>query len=114
MWNIISLISIIFNVILFVWTFYYYLENRKLRGFEIDKNIKLKETEIKELNEWHEKEKEELPEKLQNEGRLTSGFKKAEEKKLQLKYENKKAILKAELKYLKKLKKYKWLFSKDC
>jgi hypothetical protein len=114
MWNVISLISIIFNVILFVWTFYYYLENRKLRGFEIDKNIELKDLEIKELKEWYKKEEKELPEKLQSEGRLTTGFRKEEEEKLKLKYENKKTILKAELKYLKKLKKYKWLFSKDC
>lgn len=51
-----------------------------------------------------------MPEKLQKEGRFTSGFKEEEEKELKLKYENKKAILKAELKYLEKLKKYKWFF----
>jgi len=114
MWNVSFIISIIFNVILFIWTFYYYLENRKLRGFEIDKNIELKEIEIKELKEWYKKEKKELPEKLQSMGRGTSGFVEEEKEELKLKYENKKAILNAELKYLKKLKKYKWLFSKDC
>jgi len=111
MWNV---ISTIFNVIFFGWTIYFYLENRKLRGFEIDKNIELKKREIKELEQLYTKEKKELPEKLQSMGRLTSGFKEEEEKELKLKYENKKAILKAELKYLKKLKKYKWFFSKDC
>lgn len=49
MWNVSFIISIIFNVILFIWTIYFYLENRKLRGFEIDKNIELKNIEIKEL-----------------------------------------------------------------
>ena len=108
MWNV---ISTIFNVILSILTIYFYLENRKLRGFEIGKNIELKEIEIKELEQLYTKEKKELPEKLQSEGRLTSGFKEEKEKELKLKYENKKAILNAELKYLKKLKKYKWFFS---
>jgi len=57
MWNV---ISIIFNVILFGWTIYLYLENRKLRGFEIDKNIKLKKREIEELEQLYTKEKKEL------------------------------------------------------
>jgi len=108
MWNVISIISKFLNVILFVWT------NRKLKGFEIDKNIKLKEMEIKELKEWYKKEKKELLEKLQSMGRLTSGFKEGGEKEIRRKYENKKAKLNIELSHLKKLKKYKWFFSKDC
>ena len=107
MWNILSKIL---NVILFIWTIYLYLENRKLRGFEIDKNIELKKIEIKELKQLYTKEKKELPEKLQSMGRLTSGFKEAEEKELKLKYENIFDKLNEELSYLKKLKKYKWLF----
>ncbi|MGB3346444.1 MAG: hypothetical protein WBA71_04235 [Candidatus Humimicrobiia bacterium] len=114
MWNVSFIISIIFNVIFFGWTIYFYLENRKLRGFEVGKNIELKEIEIKELEQLYTKEKKGLPEKLQSMGRLTTGFKEEGEKEIKLKYENKKTKLNIELSHLKKQKKYKWLFSKDC
>ena len=110
MWNV---ISTIFNVILSILTIYFYLENRKLRGFEIGKNIELKEIEIKELEQLYTKEKEELAEEMQSRGAFTSGLKEGKEKELKLKYENKKAKLNTELSHLKKLKKYKWFFRKD-
>lgn len=110
MWNVSFIISIIFNVILFIWTIYFYLENRKLRGFEIDKNIKLKKIEIKEHEQLYTKEKKESLQKLQSRGRITTGFKEEKEKELKLKYKNIFDKLNEELSYLKKLKKYKWLF----
>jgi len=108
MWNV---ISTIFNVFLSILTIYLYLENRKLKGFEIDKNIELKKIEIKELKQLYTKEKKELAEELERRGRTTTGFKEEGEKEIKLKYENKKAKLNTELSHLKKLKKYKWLFS---
>jgi Zn/Cd-binding protein ZinT len=111
MWNALSKFL---NVIFFIWNIYLYLENRKLRGFEIDKNIKLKKREIEELKQLYKKEKKESLQKLQSMGRITTGFKEEKEEELKLKYENKKAKLNTELSHLKKQKKYKWLFSKDC
>jgi len=111
MWNV---ISTIFNVIFFGWIIYYYLENRKLKGFEIDKNIKLKKREIEELEQLYPKEKKELAWELERRGRTTTGFKEEGEEELKQKYENKKTKLNIELSHLKKQKKYKWLFSKDC
>jgi len=122
MWNVIStifnvilfVISIIFNVILFGWTIYLYLENRKLRGFEIDKNIKLKKREIEEQNRLYQNRKKELAGELERKGQTTSGIKIEKERDLELEFKNKFDKLNIELSHLKTLKKYKWLFSKDC
>ncbi|GAH65980.1 unnamed protein product [marine sediment metagenome] len=119
MWNVIStifnvilfVISIIFNVILFGWTIYLYLENRKLRGFEIDKNIKLKKREIEEQKRLYQNRKIELAGELERKGQTTSGIKIEKERDLELEFKNKFDKLNIELSHLKKLKKYKWLFS---
>ncbi|MBA7695133.1 hypothetical protein ES703_103755 [subsurface metagenome] len=107
MWNVISKI---FNVILSILTIYLYLENRKLKGFEIDKNIELKKIEFKEQEQLYTKERKESAEELQSRGLTTTGFKEEKEKELKLKYKNIFDKLNTELIYLKKLKKYKWLF----
>ncbi len=107
MWNVISKI---FNVILSILTIYLYLENRKLKGFEIDKNIELKKIEFKEQEQLYTKERKESAEELQSRGRTTTGFKEEKEKELKLKYKNIFDKLNTELIYLKRLKKYKWFF----
>jgi predicted ATP-binding protein involved in virulence len=99
MWNI---ISIILNILLGLGGFYLYLENKKLKRFEIDKNIKLKEIEIRE-------QQEEYQNRL-NDPVWSYNFKWRD-------YEREKTNiidkLNAELEHLKKLKKYKWLFGKN-
>lgn len=49
--------SYILNIILGLLTIYFYFENRRLKGFEIDKEIKLKEIAVKELERQHNEQK---------------------------------------------------------
>lgn len=107
MWNILSKIL---NVILFIWTIYLYLENRILKGFEIDKNIELKKIEIKEQKRLYKNRKEKLAGEMERRGLTTSGLKIEKERDLELEYKNIFDKLNEELSYLKRLKKYKWLF----
>lgn len=86
MWDI---FSIILNIILGLSAIYLYLENRKLKGFEIDRDIELKEIEIVELS------------RRSNE--ILDGW---------YVYQNSFNKIEAELNYLKRLKKYRWIFSK--
>lgn len=106
-----NVISVIFNVIFFGWIIYYYLENRKLKGFEIDKNIELKKIEIKEQKRLYQNRKIELAGEIERKGWTTSGKKIEKERDLELEYKNIFDKLNEELSHLKKQKKYKWLFS---
>jgi len=82
------------NLLLGLWVFYLYLENRKLKGLEIDKDIKIKEIEIEDFKNYTR-----TPEYIVKEVRGNL-------------YENKLDKLNAELEHLKKIKRYKWIFSK--
>lgn len=109
MWDILSKIL---NIILGLLTIYFYLESRKLKGFEIDKNIKLKEIEIEELKRWYPKKKEDLDNEMAKRGPTFSSIRNKAERDLEQEYKNKLDKLEAKLTYLKKLRRYKWIFSK--
>lgn len=110
MWNTISKIL---NILLGLWVFYLYVENRRLKGFEIDKDIKLTELEIEKLTKDHQMnfqarlsasysfDYSELPYKRL----IKNGLEDNE-------YENKIKELKTKLQHLKRLKRYRWIFSK--
>jgi hypothetical protein len=85
--------STILNIILGLSTIYLYLENKKLKGFEIDRDIELKKIELQQLNQR---------------GPGTASFYYHSEEN----YSSNLDKINAELNYLKKLKKYRWIFSK--
>ncbi len=109
MWDIISKIL---NGILGLMTVYLYLENRKLKGLEIDKEIEIKRIEIAELKNEYLKDQENIKADMARRGLTFSGIRTKIENVLRVKYDNKIDKKKAELTYLEKLKKYKWIFSK--
>lgn len=102
------------NIFLGLWVIYLYLENRKLKGIEIDKNIKLKEIEIKELEQWILKENKKINNELDYliPGIKPQGIRSQTRIDLEEEYIYKLAKLKAELIFLNRLKYYKWIFSK--
>jgi hypothetical protein len=85
--------STILNIILGLSSIYLYLENRRLKGFEIDRDIELKEIELQELNQR---------------GPGTAAFYHEEGKNYCISLNK----INAELNHLKRLKKYRWIFSK--
>ncbi|MCX6759007.1 MAG: hypothetical protein NT012_00330 [Candidatus Nealsonbacteria bacterium] len=109
MWDTLSKIL---NVVLGLWGICLYAENRKLKGFKIDKEIKLKELEIEEVKRWYPKRKEELDNEMAERGLAFSGIREKANADLKKEYENKLSKLETELIYLNKLKRYKWIFSK--
>jgi hypothetical protein len=88
MWDLISKIT---SVLFGFSTFYFYLENRKLKSFEFEKEAKIKQAELKNL-------------KAQRHSYLAID----EDDDLGCKIKKKEA----ELEYYQKMKKYKWIFSK--
>lgn len=104
--------STILNIILGILTVYFYLENTKLKGFEIDRDIELKKIEIDELVMWYTKRKEELDNEMADRGLTSSSIRNEANDNLIKEYKNKCNKLRAELDYFKRLKKYKWIFSK--
>ncbi len=104
--------STILNIILGILTIYFYLENIKLKGFEIDRDIKLKKIEIDDLAMWYTKRKEELDNEMAERGLASSGIRDEANANLVRGYKNKRNKLQAELDYFVRLKKYKWIFSK--
>jgi len=105
-------ISNILNIILGILTIYLYIENRRLKGFEVGKNIEVKKLEIEELERNFPLDKERLDEEFNRRGAYHSGGRARAQQYLSKDYENKKGRLSAELEYLRKLKRYKWIFSK--
>jgi len=98
--------STILNIILGILTVYFYLENRKLKGFEIEKNLKIKKAELIKLEDDHF---------LKSSGSVHSSsfnFSIYETEKETNEFNYKKICLMAKIKYLKKLRQYKWLFTK--
>ena len=109
MWD---MLSKILNLTLGCLTIYLYVENRKLRKYEIDKEIDLKKIEIDDLREWHKKQKETTDLDMNKKGLTFSGMRIKEHETLKREYERKSKKIQAELNYLEKLKAYKWIFSK--
>ncbi len=101
MWDILSKIL---NIILGVLTIYLYLENKKLKDFEIDKNINLKEIEIRDLELWRRKQQEKIANEMAEKGFSSSGINMKAQGELEGEYKNKRDGLEAELTYLKRLK----------
>lgn len=104
--------STVLNIILGILTIYLYFENKKLRGFEIDRDIKLKKIEIDELAMWYTKRKEELDNEMAERGLASSSIRNEANANLVKEYKNKRNKLQAELDYFERLKKYKWIFNK--
>lgn len=104
--------SKILNIILGLWTIYLYLENRKLKGFEIDKNLEIKKVELEELETKYKKEKENLIGSFAARGLYSSGTRIKAEQDLDNEYQRKIKKIKSEIEYLERLKRYRWLFSK--
>lgn len=109
MWNI---LSIIINIILGLLSIYFYFENKKLKGFQIERDISIKKAQIKELELWRKRKKREIDEEMAKRGLTFSGIRNAADKEFVKEYENRKVKLDAQLNYLEKLNKHKWLFSK--
>jgi len=103
MWDILSKIL---NVFLGLWVFYLYLENRKLKRFDIDRDIKLKQHEI---NMYNEDRRNKICSPSFTSVFGADGFNFAEYDK---EYGDKVSRLTIELEYLKRLKKYRWPFGK--
>ena len=94
MWD---LLPKILSIILGLLTIYLYLENRKLKGFEIDRDIELKEIELRELKQR---------------GPGTAAFYNEKNYLNVENYSNCLDKINAELNHLKSIKKYRWIFSK--
>lgn len=105
MWD---LTSKILNIALGLLTIYFYVENRKLRGFEIEKDIELKKLEIVELDRQYRRDFGELGGVRSYQFEINSD----DLDDSRSKFLNKASRLKEELKYLEKLKKHRWIFSK--
>ncbi|MDD5738978.1 MAG: hypothetical protein PHY72_03605 [Candidatus Pacebacteria bacterium] len=88
MWDIISKIT---SILLGFSTLYFYLENRKLKSFEFEREAKIKQAELKNS-------------KSQRHSYLTV----EEDDDLGCKIKKKEA----ELEYFEKMKNYRWIFSK--
>jgi len=106
--------STIINIILAVITTYFYLESRKLKKFKIDRDIELKEIEIEEMKREHLNEVGQIKlgcTKYTEDGSpipiMTTAYAECDNR-----YNNKFKKLEADLEYLNKLKKYRWIFSK--
>ena len=107
-----NMVSKILNIILGLLTIYLYLENRKLKGFEIDKNLEIKKVELEELETEYKNEKENLIGSFATRGLYSSGTRIKAEQDLDNDYQRKIKKIKSEIEYLEKLKRYRWLFSK--
>jgi len=105
--KIIDIIRYIIDAGLLMSAIYFYIENRKLRGFEIDRDIKIKKAEIKELNNQYKQEKNEV-----ERGIVIGGFDPNDIMSMEEKYYSKFEKIWAEQQYLERLKKYRWIFSK--
>lgn len=91
----------ILNIVLLI---YFYFENRKLKGFEIKKKLAVKRAELRKLINNHD---------LESTGMAACYYRPSEEiRKKEDDFYYRESCLEAEIKYLKKLKKYKWLFGK--
>lgn len=109
MWDTLSKIL---NLTLGCLTVYLYAENRKLKKYEIIKDIELKGIEIEDLKEWYKKRKEEVDSDFSKRGLTFSGMRVEELETLKREYTRKCSKIQAEINYLKKLQKYRWIFSK--
>lgn len=109
MWDFLSKIL---NVLLGLVTIYFYIENRKLKGFELDRDIGIKRLEIDELKRWYPREKEKLAETMASRGLAFSGIRNREESELEKQYQGKILKLTHELEYLERLRRYRWIFNK--
>lgn len=98
-----GVISVILNFILGFWGLYLYLENKKLKNFESQKNLKHKIIELDELEQWYRREQNNIV-GLNRDLKLIH---------LDIDYQNKKLKLEAEVRYYEQINNYKWLFSKN-
>ncbi len=99
MWNILDKIIIIISAL---WILYLYIDNRRFKGFDIDKKIKLLEVEIEKCN----------AERLNESDHPRISLEPFDYNKRNIEYKSKIEKLVIELKYLQRLKKYRWIFSK--
>jgi hypothetical protein len=107
-----DLILKILNVVQFLLLIYFYIENRRLKGFETEKNLKLKKLELKELNKKYKKDQSKINNKAAARGVYHSGIRIDNLSSLKEQFEIDEGKLTAEIEYLERLKKYKWIFSK--
>lgn len=112
MWEIMEFIPIVLTIIFGLSSLYLYLENKKLRGFELEKEIGLKRLEIEELLICYSKRKEELVNDLASRGIASSSNVGKVEEDLKKEFQNKLNKLNAKIAYLDKLRRYKWIFSR--
>jgi len=93
----------------FFWNFFLYRKNKKLKEFDVDKQIKLKWVEIDEVEEKHEAEKNELADNYEKDElqygtseSLADAYDKAEEKMI-ARHIREREVKNIELDYLQKL-----------
>ncbi|MFH1129438.1 MAG: hypothetical protein V1686_01760 [Patescibacteria group bacterium] len=111
MWNI---IRYILEVALGFSAIYFYIENRRLKGFEIERDIDLKEIELDELNRQYLKETGDEINRLEKGlgGHWGISMDGAVDIGLKNKYDIKIKKVNAEKEYLYKLRDYRWIFSR--
>ena len=109
MWNSLSKIL---NIVLGLLTLYFYIENRKLRRYEIDKDIEVKKIEIRELRRSLRIAREKMNEDMAQMGLAYSSIREKNDIELQAEYGDKEDKLKSKLSYLEKLRSYRWIFTK--
>lgn len=109
MWDFFSKVL---NIVLGLLSLYFYFENRKLKSFQVDRDLEIKKLELQELRTEHKKQKEEIDGSFSARGLYHSGLREKTQQDLDNEYERKIKKIEEEIKYLEKLKRYKWLFSK--
>jgi hypothetical protein len=102
-----DIISYIIAIVSLISTAYFYVENRKLKGFEIDRDIKIKKAEFEELNNQYRQDKKGI-----EKGMILKGLDSSDIVALNEKYNSKFEKIWAEQHYLESLKKYRWIFGK--
>lgn len=107
--SVLEIISLAVNVVLGLMTIYLYFENRKLRGFEIDNKIELKEIERELTTRRHLEEMKKLWENYSG-GDLMKII--CDQGPLLERQQREIDSVDAEINHLKKLQRYKWIFSK--
>ena len=105
-------ISKILNVILGLSTIYLYIETRKLKSFEFEKEISLAKIEKDDLKAWYEKRKSEIDSDMAKRNLILSGIRTQQHNALKEEYKRKRGRIDARLQYFEKLKRYKWIFSR--
>lgn len=108
-WNIILAITSILSVI---GAIYFKIENSLLKGFELDKTLTIIKLKYKSLKINQSQELHDFNNKAASTGMYRLGSFKIQKENLLTKHKVQRLELIQEYKYLQKLKRYRWIFTK--